>query len=54
MCSSDGKLSTHDDLIKQELAELRDNDTMTPDLVFKNPYFLEFTGLKGMCLKHLT
>ncbi len=36
------------ELIKQELAGLRDNDTMTPDLVFKSPYFLEFTGLKGM------
>ena len=37
-----------DGLIKQTLADFRDNDTMTPDLVFKNPYFLEFTGLKGM------
>ncbi len=36
------------ELIKQELANLRDNDTITPDLVFKSPYFLEFTGLKGM------
>ncbi len=35
-------------LIKQELANLRDNEVMTPDLVFKSPYFLEFTGLKGM------
>lgn len=35
-------------LIKQELSELRDNDTLTPDLVFKSPYFLEFTGLTGM------
>lgn len=34
--------------IKQELSKLRDNDTLTPDLVFKSPYFLEFTGLKGM------
>ena len=37
-----------DDLIKQELTELRDNNVLTPDLVFKSPYFLEFTGLKGM------
>lgn len=37
-----------DKLIKQELASFRDSDTMSPDLVFKNPYFLEFTGLKGM------
>lgn len=35
-------------LIKQELADLRNNNVMTPDLVFKSPYFLEFTGLKGM------
>lgn len=37
-----------EELIKQELAELRDEGTMSPDLVFKSPYFLEFTGLKGM------
>ena len=37
-----------DQFIKQELSELRDNATLTPDLVFKSPYFLEFTGLKGM------
>ncbi|MGN0035956.1 MAG: YhcG family protein [Bacteroidaceae bacterium] len=40
--------SQPDELIKQELANLRDNDIIRPDLVFKNPYFLEFTGLKGM------
>lgn len=40
--------SKPDDLIKQELAELRDEGTMSSDLVFKSPYFLEFTGLKGM------
>ena len=37
-----------DELIKNELSTLRDNDVMSPDLVFKSPYFLEFTGLKGM------
>jgi len=37
-----------EDLIKQELANIRDNDTITPDIVFKSPYFLEFAGLKGM------
>lgn len=43
-----------DELIKQELANLRDNESITPDLVFKNPYFWEFTGLKGMyCEKSL-
>lgn len=34
--------------IKKELSEPRDYDTLSPDLVFKSPYFLEFTGLKGM------
>ena len=37
-----------EELIKQELSNLRETDTMSPDLVFKSPYFLEFTGLKGM------
>jgi predicted nuclease of restriction endonuclease-like (RecB) superfamily len=37
-----------DKLIKQELATLRNDNEMSPDLVFKSPYFLEFTGLKGM------
>ncbi|MBQ8969108.1 MAG: DUF1016 family protein [Bacteroidaceae bacterium] len=37
-----------DELIKKELATLRDDHVMSPDLVFKSPYFLEFTGLKGM------
>lgn len=34
-------------VIKHDLASLRDNDIMSPDLVFKSPYFLEFTGLTG-------
>lgn len=33
-------------LVAQELAELRENDLLTPDLVFRDPYFLEFLGLK--------
>ena len=37
-----------DELIKKELSELRDKDVVSPDLVFKSPYFLEFTGLKSM------
>lgn len=37
-----------DELIKKELADLRDDSNMSPDLVFKSPYFLDFTGLKGM------
>lgn len=40
--------SKPDNLIRKELAELRANHTLSPDIVFKNPYFLEFTGLKGM------
>lgn len=35
------------DLIRRELASLRDEHAITPDLVFKSPYFLDFTGLKG-------
>lgn len=37
-----------EELVHTELANLRDNDVMTPDLVFRSPYFLEFTGLKGL------
>ena len=37
-----------DELIRQELATLRNDEVLSPDLVFKSPYFLEFTGLKGM------
>ena len=37
-----------DELIKQELAVLRNENIISPDLVFKSPYFLEFTGLKGV------
>ncbi len=40
--------SKPDELIKKELSALRDDKVMSPDLVFKSPYFLEFTGLKGM------
>lgn len=35
-----------DKLIKQELATLRAEDKLTPDLVFRDPYFLDFLGLK--------
>jgi predicted nuclease of restriction endonuclease-like (RecB) superfamily len=33
-------------LIEQELKTLRDEDRLTPDLVFRDPYFLDFLGLK--------
>lgn len=36
-----------EDFIRTELASLRDNDKVSPDLVFKSPYFLDFTGLTG-------
>jgi len=35
-----------DQLIRKELAELRARDTLTPDLVFQDPYLLDFLGLK--------
>lgn len=34
-------------VIKHEIKSLRENDKMTPDLVFRDPYFLDFLGLKG-------
>jgi len=36
-----------DELIKAELAELRDEDKLTPDLIFQDTYFLDFLGLEG-------
>jgi predicted nuclease of restriction endonuclease-like (RecB) superfamily len=33
-------------LIEHELEMLRDEDKMTPDLVFRDPYLLDFLGLK--------
>jgi predicted nuclease of restriction endonuclease-like (RecB) superfamily len=35
-----------DSLIKQELADLRDQDKLTPDLVFRDPYVLDFLNLQ--------
>jgi predicted nuclease of restriction endonuclease-like (RecB) superfamily len=35
-----------DHLIKQELKSLREEDKLSPDLVFRDPYFLDFLGLK--------
>jgi predicted nuclease of restriction endonuclease-like (RecB) superfamily len=34
-------------LAEQELQKLRAEDQLTPDLVFRDPYFLDFLGLKG-------
>ncbi len=35
------------ELAKLELQSLREEDRMSPDLVFRDPYFLDFLGLKG-------
>ncbi len=35
-------------LIKQELSELRENNTLNPDLVFRSSYFLDMLGLPNM------
>ena len=47
-CSSSGRRCRRkpEMLVKQELAKLREEDTLTPDLVFRDPYFLDFLGLK--------
>ncbi len=34
------------ELAKQELRKLREEDCLTPDLVFRDPYLLDFLGLK--------
>ncbi|NWG01917.1 MAG: DUF1016 domain-containing protein [Syntrophaceae bacterium] len=34
------------ELAKQELAQLQKEDKLTPDLVFRDPYFLHFLGLR--------
>lgn len=34
-----------EDLIKHELKELKEENKLTPDLVFRDPYFLDFLGL---------
>lgn len=36
-----------DKLAAMELQKLRAEDKLTPDLVFRDPYFLDFLGLKG-------
>ncbi len=33
-------------LAEQEIARLREEDHLTPDLVFRDPYFLDFLGLR--------
>jgi predicted nuclease of restriction endonuclease-like (RecB) superfamily len=36
-----------DKLIEQEIQKLRLEDQLSPDLVFRDPYFLDFLGLQG-------
>lgn len=36
-----------EELAKQELSALRESDQLSPNLVFRDPYFLDFLGLKG-------
>ena len=38
-------------LIRQEIDSLRNEDQMTPDLVFKDPYLLDFLGLQDRYLE---
>jgi len=40
-----------DKLIRHELDQLRAEDKLTPDLVFRDPYFLDFLGLKDRFLE---
>src|SRR5205085_4042385 len=35
-----------DELAVLELQQLKEEETLTPDLVFRNPYILDFLGLK--------
>ena len=35
-----------EELAKQELGKLREEDQLSPELVFRDPYFLDFLGLK--------
>lgn len=40
-----------DELARKELQALREEDRLSPDLVFRNPYVLDFLGLKGTFLE---
>jgi predicted nuclease of restriction endonuclease-like (RecB) superfamily len=41
-----------DTLIRRELDALRKDDKLTPDMIFKDPYFLDFLGLKDAYSEH--
>jgi hypothetical protein len=38
-----------EEMIKQELAKLWEGDTLTPDLAFRDPYFLSFLIVPDRC-----
>ncbi len=40
-----------DEVISHELQQLKETDKLSPDLVFRDPYFLEFLGLKDRYLE---
>lgn len=40
-----------DEVTKAELANLREHDRMSPDLIFRDPYILDFLGLKDRYLE---
>jgi predicted nuclease of restriction endonuclease-like (RecB) superfamily len=40
-----------EEVIEHELEQLRKEDRLTPDLVFRDPYFLDFLGLKDRYLE---
>jgi predicted nuclease of restriction endonuclease-like (RecB) superfamily len=40
-----------EELVRIELESLREEDLLTPDLVFRDPYFLDFLGLKDLYLE---
>jgi predicted nuclease of restriction endonuclease-like (RecB) superfamily len=35
-----------EELVRKEIADLRENGTVTPDIIFRDPYFLDILGLK--------
>lgn len=40
-----------EEVIRHDLASLRDKDRLTPELVFRDPYVLDFLGLKYLYLE---
>jgi predicted nuclease of restriction endonuclease-like (RecB) superfamily len=40
-----------EEVVQEQLAQLRDEDLLSPELVFKDPYFLDFLGLNDRYLE---